>query len=119
MLEYKKVGERKFFVNVDGKFYLIVTYPFKIYALETQEKESAIQAIQNFEVPVVNFEEYKKLINTYFCLELLPSTRCNLACTGCIAQNPTDSNEGLYKLQTCSDMTEDAMFSYITNEVDL
>lgn len=119
MLEYKKVGERKFFVTVDGKFYLIVTYPFKIYSLDTQDEYSAIEAIRDFEVPPVDFEAYKKLVNTYFCLELLPSTRCNLACTGCIAQNPTDVDGGLYRVETCQDMTEDTMFNHIMKAVDL
>lgn len=119
MLKYEKVAERKFLVDIDGSLYFILTYPFNVYALNTIDRESAKSAILDVEIPEVDFEAYKKKINSYFCLELLPTTKCNLSCTGCIAKKPADSNGGLYDLDICSDMSEDMILDCISKAIDV
>lgn len=117
MLNYEKIQERKFLVEVDDKYYMIVTYPFKIYGLETNDVYEAKETIKEFKIPEVNFEEYKKKINTYFCLELLPTVNCNLACTGCIAKKSNGCDGGLYNLDECTDMSEDMIYNCIQESI--
>ena len=119
MLNYKKIEERKFFVEIDEKYYMIVTYPFAIYRLDTTDIEEATEAIKEFDIPEVDFEAYKKKINTYFCLEMLPTINCNLACTGCIAKKSSDCDGALYNLDSCTDMTEDMMLNCIKEAISL
>lgn len=119
MLKYEKIAERKFLVETDSKYYLVVTYPFKIYYLDTNDFFDAREAIEQFEIPEVDFEEYKKNINSYFCLELLPTLKCNLSCTGCIAKKSLNSDGELYNLDSCQDMSEEMIYGCICKAINL
>lgn len=105
-ITYEKIDERKFLAVIDEDYFLIVTYPFRVYHIGASnefDKDDVIVLIKEHAVAEIDIEAYIRKINSYFCLELVPSNRCNLACTGCIAK----SDAGLYSLDNCNDMSED------------
>jgi organic radical activating enzyme len=63
-------------------------------------------------------ETYIYRNNTSFCLELLPTTKCNLACTGCIARTQSSSSNNLYSLGSMNDMSEEMMFYCVEQGID-
>jgi radical SAM protein with 4Fe4S-binding SPASM domain len=118
---YQKIADRKFLVTLKNRYYLLITYPFCIYSIgdcAVYNKSDVVQTIHDFSIPDIDIDSYIRKVNSYFCLELLPSTRCNLACTGCIAQATGGNYDSLYSLDPYNDMSEETILFCIQKAID-
>ncbi|MEM4158106.1 MAG: radical SAM protein [Candidatus Methanomethylicaceae archaeon] len=79
-MEIKKLRERLFVIYKDDRTFLLNTFPFAVYELsERADEDSLLVLTADFTSPTCACLNYRN----YFNLELIITTRCNLACSYC------------------------------------
>ena len=91
-MKIEHLGSKRFCIKEKNYYFLINTYPFKIFRFDSYE--SLLKFNHSYK------EESRTLTPTdqpnYFSLELIFSTACNLACTYCYAR---EKNTGCYGIK--------------------
>jgi len=79
-MEINKLRERLFVIYKDDRTFLLNTFPFAIYELSERLDEGSLLALTaDFPFPACERPDYRN----YYNLELIITTRCNLACNYC------------------------------------
>lgn len=101
-MEINKIRERLFAIYRGDRTFLVNTFPFAIYELsERTDKESLLALTVDFPFPTCERPDYRN----YYNLELIITTRCNLACKYCHIREgggyygfpPTDMSNEVWK----------------------
>ena len=92
-MRYTHLTSSFFFLEVNDRTFLIRTIPFQIY--EVPSIERAIELAQRLEK---DKNSIAKPYSNYFSLELVLTTKCNLACKYCYARSDKD-DVGYYGLK--------------------
>lgn len=96
-MNFQKVGNFLFYLRKNKNYFLIQTYPFKIFKLRNRKdplliKKKLLSKLKKHNLKMTPAYSFP----CYFSLEFVLTTKCNLACSYCYAK---EKNIGYYGLK--------------------